>query len=346
MFFAIIIIVITSMLFILFPTFSFSTNDDPSTESPLVIAWEYVDANTVNGDIGYIPSLQIVSPTWFHVTDSDGTIESLVCYDYLESSRSHGYEVWALVTNSFDPELTADVLSDSDTIESITKELVDLALKYELEGLNIDFENFHSDYRDQFTSFIRELAVHCNNNSLILSVDVSMISDSEYWSINYDRSALAEYADYIILMAYDEHWKGSPVAGSVSSLPWVEEGLEIILKEVPPEKLILGVPFYTRLWKIDESANVPVVVSSNSFSMTRSEQIIEDNNAIVTWDESSKQNMAYFYKDDYLYKMWIEDVISMQYRLDLVDKYNLAGMAGWRRGLEKPEIWDLIDKHW
>ncbi len=321
------------------------TNAGKDLSSPIVLVWEHAGVESEYGSIGPLGPVQVVSPTWFHLDDNFGHIRSDFDKDYLEWARSRGYQVWALVTNSFDPEITATVLGNEKLRLQVAEELVGLALQHELEGLNIDFENFHSDYRDHFTRFMAELAELCREENLILSVDVSMPSGSEYWSLGYDRIALAREADYIILMAYDEHWESSPTAGSVASLPWVERGLQLVLKDVPPDKLILGVPFYTRLFEIDESAERAVVLNSWSYSMQKADQIIAENNALVSFDIQAGQYLATYEKGGLYYKMWLEDTTSMQQRLELVTKYDLAGVAAWRRGLEKPEIWDLFDAY-
>ncbi|MDZ4133338.1 MAG: glycosyl hydrolase family 18 protein, partial [Dethiobacteria bacterium] len=288
---------------------------------PLVLVWEYAGIEHDIDAIGEMPGLAVVSPTWFKITDHHGSINDITDQDYIDWARSRGYQIWALVTNSFNPELTAMLLSDPEIRNNTAAELVKLALKYELDGLNIDFENFHSDYRDHFTLFVSELSKLCSDNNLILSVDITMISSSDYWSLGYDRAALAVEADYVILMAYDEHWQSSPVAGSVSSLPWVERGLQRILEEVPAHKLILGVPFYTRLWEIDNYCNEPIVLNSWSYSMQRAEEIIADYEAEVYWDSEARQFVARYMKDNLTYKMWLEEITSMRGRLELVEKY-------------------------
>jgi spore germination protein YaaH len=313
---------------------------------PLIIVWELAGPDNDYTLIGDLGPVQVVSPVWFHLVDSLGNVRSDFDPHYLTWARERGYQVWALVTNSFDPDLTADLLSDKQSRQFFAREIVNLAKEHKLEGLNIDFENFHYDYRDHFTSFIAELAELCQAENLILSVDVSMPSNSEYWSMGYDRAALAMEADYVILMAYDEHWASSPVAGSVASLPWVEAGLQKLLNEVPPAKLILGVPFYSRLWVIDETGTRPQVVNTWSYSMTRAAEIVAENEAEIYFDDQAGQHVAVYEKEGLTYKMWLEDKVSMRSRLELVEKYNLAGLAGWRRGLETPEIWELMDDYW
>jgi spore germination protein YaaH len=310
---------------------------------PLVLVWEYAPVAPDPTTIGPMNPVQIVSPTWFQITNKAGTIDNQVDKNYLNWARERGYGIWPLVTNSFDPEITAAILSRFWIRHKIVNDLIDLALYYDFDGINIDFENFHVDYRNLFSKFISELAGRCREENLVLSVDVTMISSSQFWSAGYDRETLATEVDYLILMAYDEHYSASPTAGSVSSLPWVEKGLRRILQEVPAEKLILGVPFYTRLWKIDNSGDKPLVLDCRSYSMQRASEIMEENETEIYWDLEAKQHVASYSKDNLDYIMWLEDTASMFYRLELVERYNLAGIAGWRRGLEKDTIWHLVE---
>jgi spore germination protein YaaH len=315
---------------------------DDLSSHPIVLVWELAGIEPDYTSSGPLDAVNVVSPTWFHLDSSEGNIRNELDPAYLDWARDRDYQVWVLVTNSFDPDLTAAVLANEELRRQVARELVDLAAKYELDGLNIDFENFHSDYKNQFTDFVQELAILTREHDMVLSVDVSMISNDEYWSLGYDRKALAEAADYLMLMAYDEHWETSPRAGSVASLPWVEQGIKLTLEYVPADKLILGVPFYTRLWEIDEESEPPLVLNSWSYSMTRAEEIIADNQANIYYDQDSGQNVAEYTKDGLTYRMWLEDSQSMHKRLELMAKYNLAGVAAWRRGLEKPEIWELF----
>jgi spore germination protein YaaH len=317
---------------------------DPLPSDPIIVVWEYIDSETEFSNIGQMKPVHVVSPTWFKITDSRGTVSSTFDQDYLDWAKNCGYHVWVLVTNSFDPELTAAILSDEQVMAEVVDSLIGLSIAHDLDGINIDFENFHSDYKTHFTKFVAELATRCRKEGLVLSVNVTMISSSEYWSMGYNRAELAAEADYIMLMAYDEHWQSSPVAGSVASLPWVEAGLQRVLTEVPADKLLLGVPFYTRLWEIDDSSNEEIVLNSWSFSMHRAEEIIADYNAEIYFDDYARQHVAEYRHNGLLYRMWLENADSMGERLNLVEKYNLAGVAAWRRGLESPYIWDLIEK--
>ncbi|HPZ12355.1 MAG TPA: glycosyl hydrolase family 18 protein [Bacillota bacterium] len=233
---------------------------------PLVMTWEDAYSKPSVDTIPMMPSLQIVSPTWFDLLDREGNMSNLATPAYINWARQRGYLIWPRVTNSFDREIAAAVLSSSALRRKVINQLLIYARLYKLDGLNLDFENFHYTYGHHYTQFVRELAPLCAEEGLVLSVAVSMVSEEPYWSKGYDRGALAEAADYIALMAYDEHWGSSPVAGSVASLPWVEQGIQRVLEEVPAHKLILGVPFYTRVWQL-ASAGGDESLFSKAFSM-------------------------------------------------------------------------------
>lgn len=311
-------------------------------ESPFVMVWEYVYRKTDVEKIGEMPFLNVISPTWFNVRDEEGNVENLADPVYVRWARERGYDIWATVTSSADRELTAGVLSSSARRRKVIDQILIYARLYGLEGVNLDFENFHADYRDLYTQFVRELAPLCREEGLVLSVDVTMLSSSVYWSLCYDRAALAASADYVMLMAYDEHGGSSRVAGSVSSLPWVERGLQKVLQEVPAEKLVLGVPFYTRQWEIEYLEGGGQEVSSKAYSMGMIEEIVRRRGAAPRWDSDALQNKVVYKEGEKTYEIWIEDADSMRQRAALVNKYGLAGIAAWRRGFETPEMWELI----
>jgi spore germination protein YaaH len=310
--------------------------------SPLVMVWEFTYPNPDVNQIGPMPSLQVVSPTWFHLADSSGAIQNLADPAYVQWARERGYKIWALVSNSYDHELTAAFLSSSDSRKKFIKQLLIFARLYDLDGLNLDFENFHYSYGDLYTQLVRELAPLCRAEGLVLSVDVSMVSSEPYWSRGFDRGALAEAADLIMLMAYDEHWASSPLPGSVASLPWVERGVKRVLEEVPAEKLVLAVPFYTRVWQVESQGGSEVSTGSRALSMGRVEELLTTRESVQEWDSSARQNKARYFEGEDEYLLWLEDAVSMRQRLQLIGQYGLAGVAGWRRGLEKPEIWNVF----
>lgn len=308
----------------------------------LSLVWEYVNKKSPDtSDIKRIEGLDIVSPTWFAVIDKNGTVSNKADIKYVDWAHKNNYKVWALVSNSFDKDLTKSFLNNSDIREEIIKQLLMYAKLYKLDGINIDFENMYMTDKDIFTQFVKEMTPLLKEQGLMVSVDVTLMSSSEYWSKCFDRKALAETVDYMMLMAYDQHWGSSPVSGSVAQLSWVEHGIVRVLEEVPNEKLVLGLPFYTRLWK-EEVIDGERKVSSKAITMEKANSIIKEKKPLIIWDEISGQNYAEYAEGKIKYKIWLEDKASINLKSSLVHKYKLAGAASWRRGFETPDIWEVL----
>ncbi|WP_199624737.1 glycosyl hydrolase family 18 protein [Paenibacillus alkalitolerans] len=312
----------------------------------IVLAWEQVHTKTPDpGKFGQMHGLNVVSPTWFHLLDGEGALENRADASYVRWAHDRGYQVWALFSNRFDPKLTAQALSSYDRRMTIARQLVSWAEMYKLDGINIDFENVNLEDGPGLTQFVRELTPLLHEAGLTVSIDVTFVSSSPNWSMFYDRKALAGIVDYMMLMAYDEHWATSPVAGSVASLPWVERGLKQLIDEygIPPSKLILGVPFYSRVWT-EETADGKTKVSSKAVGMEAVRSIIEKNGLSPKFDADTGQNYVEYEENGAVKKIWLEDETSMESRANLVLKYGLAGLAAWSRGFEKESIWVTIDK--
>jgi len=306
------------------------------------LTWEHVISK--NPDVAAIkdmPGLNVVSPTWFSVIDGEGSVQNKADSRYVRWAHSKGYKVWALVDNGFDPARTNAVLSDLRKRESVIQQLLAYAALYGIDGINIDFENVYYEDRGLLVQFVREFAPLCREQGLTVSMDVTIKSRSPTWSMCYDRKALAQAVDYLMVMAYDEHTAGSGVAGSVGSLPWVEEGIKGVLEEIPAERLLLGVPFYTRVWREETKSGV-FTVTSKALGMEAAEELLRQNQAVIQWDAESGQNFGAFREGQAQCKIWLEDQESMALRVALVKKYGLAGVASWRRGFEKPAIWNVI----
>lgn len=304
------------------------------------LTWDYTYSKVKFTDnIKEIPGINVISPTWFSILDIGGNIQDKGNKDYVKKYYDMGYELWPLVDNSFDPDLTHELLKATSKREEVISNLLDIYLDYGFNGINLDFENVYYKDKDLLTQFVRELYPVFKEQGLIVSMDVTTISTSENWSMCYDRKRIQESLDYIMLMAYDQHWASSPIAGSVAEYSWVERGLSRVLEEIPSEKLILAVPFYTRLWTINQDK-----ISSQSLSMEIADKFIADNNIELIWLEDTYQYFGEIIKDNVEYKIWLEDERSLDYKISLVHKYNLAGIASWRKGYETANIWDSIDK--
>lgn len=304
------------------------------------LVWEQIEKVTPAMDnVDKADGLDVVVPTWFEITDANGTIKNKADSAYVRWAKANGYKVWGLVSNGFKTDITSKFLENSDTREKIENELVNLAGRYDLDGINLDFEYVSMKDKDLLTQFVRELAPLLREKGLTISMDVT-VKVASVNSMFYDRKALGQAADYIILMSYDEFWSTSPIAGPVAEYSWVDKNILSTLKEVPKEKLIMGIPFYSRQWKETNGK-----LGSNSLSMASVQNVIRQNGANVKWDEKSGQNYTEFNKGDSKIKIWVEDTKSLNMKSSLALKYDLAGVAAWRRGYESPSIWSILKRN-
>lgn len=321
-------------------------SEDPTAGKKINLTWNYIWSSATDmSNVKKIEGLNVISPTWFTLANEKGDLEERGSLSYSNWAHRNGYKVWALVENKFDSDMTSKMLGSGAARARFIDSLINYAKIYKLDGINVDFENMYNKDKNAFTQLMKDLYQKTKANGLVLSVDVSVIVANSNWSECFDRAALSKVVDYVALMAYDQHWGSSPVSGSVAQLSWVEQSLKRVLEEVPREKLLLGVPFYTRLWKeepVNGSSNT--TVTSNAVSMADAERIIADNNAVKTWDAASGQYYATYKKGSVTYKIWLEDERSIKLKAELVNKYRLGGIASWKYGLEKPEIWDTIAK--
>jgi spore germination protein YaaH len=307
------------------------------------VTWDYISTYDVTPDLSKekkINGLDVISPTWFNLTQN-GIVINNGDLKYVHDAHEKGYEIWALFKNNFDPDLTTEMLNNPLLREKVIAQLVFYLAYYELDGLNIDFENVYLKDKQLLVTFIKELDFYIEKQNIVLSIDVTVPWGSDMWSKFLDRKSIAKYVDYVMLMAYDEHWASSPVSGSVDSIGWVERGISESLKLIPKEKLLLGIPFYTRVWT-EKNTSGKKTVSSKSMGMQYVDSFLSDKNEDLTWDEEAGQFLAQYKSDGNIYKIWIEDETSMELKLELVNKYDIAGVASWRKGFENEEIWELI----
>ncbi|HWR38510.1 MAG TPA: glycosyl hydrolase family 18 protein [Patescibacteria group bacterium] len=301
------------------------------------LAWDYVHRHSPDlAKEEPIKGLNVLSPTWFAITDSDGTVTSNADARYVQDAHDKNYKVWALITNSFDEDLTRDLLQNSQAQDNVIRQLVVYASLYNLDGVNIDFENVYTADRDRLTAFTARLADALKEQKVTLSMDTTVpIGQSRTC---YDWKALSESLDYLMIMTYDEHWQAGPSSGSVASLNWVERGVANSLNYVPKDRLVMGIPFYTREWEEVDS----VKIRSRVFTMADTEARIKEINAPLVWLPDSGQYYLEYYRDGRRYRIWVEDENSIRLKAGLVGKYNLAGAASWRRGFENKNVWDAL----
>lgn len=300
-----------------------------------------VDGNeTLESAVAQTKGLNVISPTWFRLTGNEGEFTSFASTSYVDRAHEMGLEVWALVSNleaeSADVDMY-ELLSRTSSRWNLIRNLIATAQEYNLDGINIDFENISLDAGEPFIQFIRELSVPCRNYGIVLSVDnfVPMGHTN-----HYDRAEQGVVADYVIIMGYDEHYAGSDAAGSVASINFVESGIENTVAEVPPEKVINGVPFYTRVWKTG-----PEGLSSEAMGMDAAQAAVNEHGMALRWDETTCQNYAEALEGDTLYQVWLEDADSIRVKLNIMQNYDIAGVAAWRLGFESANVWDVIEEY-
>lgn len=307
------------------------------------ITWEYVYEKTPDiSDEEKIQGLDVLVPTWFSLSN-EGNVINKGDFDYVKDAHEKGYKIWGLVDNSFDPELTSKVIRNEEMKNRVISQIAFYASLYNLDGINIDFENVYYEDKDALVKFVEDLTYILKEQNLIVSIDVTVPGGSKRWSKVYDRERLAKIVDYVALMAYDEHWATSPVSGSVASIGWVEKGIQRSLKSIPKEKLLLGIPFYTRVWEETKGENGKIKVSSKAIPIKNVEEILKKYDAVVTWDEKTGQYFATYEKDNSTYKIWIEDTKSIELKIEMAKKYGLKGIASWRKGYEYDKVWEVIN---
>ena len=310
-------------------------------KKPLNITWDYTYAGHSEdkiANIKNIPGVDIIIPTWFSIMNGNGDLIDRGNIDYVNRYRAMGIDVWGYLDNSFDAEITNKALSNENSRKKIIDKTIELCKKYGMKGLNIDFEGFKISDRDLFTTFVKELSEKAKSENIMISVDVTPQISSDVTKEPYDRKALAEICDLVVIMAYDQHWSSSEKSGSVAEYPWVEGSINVLFKSIPRDKMILGVPLYSRLW-CEKNGKV----SSKAISMDQTNNIIGSKGLKPKWNDECGQFYVEFNEGDALYKIWLEEKNSLALKTSLVNKYKLRGIASWRLGFETFDIWDAIN---
>lgn len=306
-------------------------------DSKVNMVWHQVtstDANAYFADAtANMTGVNVISPTWFYLTDTSGNIASIASADYVSQAHEKGLQVWGLIDNFTQEVSTTETLSSTAARQNIISQLIQAAQDVGMDGINVDFESLSEDVGTHFLEFLRELSIECHKNNLVLSVDNPVPED---FTSHYDRAEQGRVVDYVIIMGYDEHYVGSE-AGSVASLPWVEQGIQDTLDEVPAERVINAIPFYTRLWRTTGGN-----VTSEAIGMDQAQQTIAENNVETYWDKTTSQNYGKYDIDNSTYQIWLEDAQSVAEKVKLVSKYDLAGVSAWKLGFENNVIWQVI----
>ena len=312
-----------------------------SMDDPVCLSWALVSNREANSNIEKLiegaSGLNVVSPTWYSYADSAGTINDYSSAETVQLLHNKGYQVWPVV-NDFTNEVDMSVLlSSKKNRDRMIDRLVSDAKYMGYDGLNVDFEKITEDTSLDYLQFIRELSVECRKNNIYLSIDTY---PPRSYNSHLNIKEQASYADYIVMMDYDEYYSGSEEAGPVSSLTFVKNNLAMITQDVPAERLINALPFYSRIWITDTSGNM----TTEALGMTQVQTTLTANNPEVKWDDSTGMNYTEYTKDNSKYQMWIEDSKSLTEKFKATRDAGVRNVAFWRMGLDSTEIWTTIQE--
>ena len=312
--------------------------DEEESKEKVVMAWQY-GSSLSNLGTSKIPGLTVVSPTGYYLANKTGDVSGNITSGYVDLAHRLGYKVWGLINNGFDSRSyssqdTSELMNSEIAREKLIKNILAIVDRDNLDGINIDFEQMKEEDRESFTQFIRELAPLMRKKGKVLSVDL-------YFVRYIDRAKIGESADYVVFMGYDQNGSWSETAGSVSSLSWVNEKVTSLLNDskISPNKIILGIPFYTRLWQ-EKSGTL----NSTIYTMIQAANYISQNGISTVYNEPDGQNYFEYTRGNVTYKMWVEDKTSTENRVDVVNNNNLAGISAWRLGFETNDIWNSINE--
>ena len=289
-----------------------------------------------------IDGVNVVSPAFFYIDEKGRFNENIgeSGKDYIEWAHNNGYKVWPMVSNAeAGIEITSKIMNSYKSRQRLIENLVDVCVKYDLDGINVDFENMKQEDKDLYSRFIIELTPRLKEIGLVISVDVTAPDGSETWSMCFDRHVIGDVADYIVFMAYDEYGVSSTKPGTTAGYDWVKLSLNKFLQteEIESNKIILAVPFYTRVWTTDSNGKS----TSKTVAMKNIDKVIPDG-VEKKWDDDLKQNYVEYTEDGNKKQIWIEDLDSLKEKISLTTKNNLAGIASWQKGMETDDVWAMI----
>lgn len=320
-------------------------DDEKQVDEKINMFWDYFSENekAPNREGEVIEGVNVVSPSFFYI-NSEGEFKANVDSkgeQYIKWAHENGYKVWPMVSNAIaGKNITSKIMNDFNLRKKLIENIIKACIDYKLDGINIDFENMKQEDINLFSRFIIELKPRMKESGLVLTVDVTAPDGAETWSMCYDRTVLGDVADYLIFMAYDQHGTGSKKSGTVAGYNWIETSIKKFINtyEVESEKLILGIPFYTRIWTEDMDGNLQ---GSAVVNMKDVDSNIP-NGVEKEWNDVLKQNYVEYTSGSKIKKMWIEDLDSIKAKLSLVKTYQLGGVSAWAKDREDKKVWSLI----
>lgn len=317
-----------------------------SKDYDICMVWHQVMNKDANNNLltllNETKGVNTISPTWFTIADNEGNVSSLADEKYVERAHAAGVEVWGLCSDFNEKIDGSQIMSTMSSREKLENKLLSLTIEYNLDGINLDFENIKDGSGEDFIQFVRELSIKCRSNGLVLSInDYVPVEYRQY----YDYEEQGTVADYVIIMAYDEHYNGGGETGSVSSLNFVKSAVTNILEKVPAERVVMALPFYTRLWDEKKAADGTNQITSNAYGMSGADNLLKDRGLIASWDSENGQYYAEFDEDGATHKIWLEEEKSIEEKLKTVTEGGISNVSFWRLGLERSDVWNIVSKY-
>lgn len=321
--------------------------EEKQIEEKINLTWDYYSAVGSAPDRSgtTIDGINVVSPAFFYL-DEKGNFKENVGNKgqaYIEWAHSNGYKVWPMVSNaeaaSKSLSITSNIMNSYEKRQKLIENIIKVCVKYELDGINIDFENMKQEDKDMYSRFIIELTPRLKEMGKVISVDVTAPDGSETWSMCFDRHVIGDVADYIVFMAYDEYGVSSTKPGTTAGYDWVKLSLNKFLQteEIDSDKIILAVPFYTRVWTTNQEGKS----TSNTVAMKNIDKVIPDD-VEKQWDDELKQNYVEYTENGNKKQVWIEDNDSLKAKISLINENKLAGIGSWQKGMESDDVWNII----
>ena len=318
-----------------------------TSDSKICLGWHSIGGvggnDTLYSMVSGTKGMNVIAPTWFSLTDENGSIRNFGTANYVTTAHNMGLQVWGVVDNfNYANETgtaisTLNMLSSTTSRQNFVRNVTDAAVSLGLDGINVDFEQLSSDCGPHYVEFIRELSIQCRNMGLVLSIaNYVPFNFNDYYRLDIQ----GQVADYVIIMGYDEHWHGSKDPGSVASISYVSGGLDRTLQEVPANKVVNALPFYTILWKTEGTD-----VTDEYITMNNEADFMSRAGVTAEWDEETCQNYAEWTSGNATYQIWLEDAESIAVKLNMMATKNIGGVAVWRLGYGTQAAWELINAY-
>lgn len=318
-----------------------------TSDSKICLGWHSIGGvggnDTLYSMVSGTKGMNVIAPTWFSLTDENGSIRNFGTANYVTTAHNMGLQVWGVVDNfNYANETgtaisTLNMLSSTTSRQNFVRNVTDAAVSLGLDGINVDFEQLSSDCGPHYVEFIRELSIQCRNRGLVLSIaNYVPFNFNDYYRLDIQ----GQVADYVIIMGYDEHWHGSKDPGSVASISYVSGGLDRTLQEVPANKVVNALPFYTILWKTEGTD-----VTDEYITMNNEADFMNRAGVTAEWDEETCQNYAEWTSGNATYQIWLEDAESIAVKLNMMATKNIGGVAVWRLGYGTQAAWELINAY-